>query len=687
MAAAASSSKPSISNLPTSSSIQQQQQLSQPSFRPSYSHPTSQPQQQQQPSAPHHMFPPNYPSQPQTTYVTQFQPTQPRPKPTATPVAPAPSREMHHSNQPQFNANGKPKQRRYRATPEQLRQLIAKFEENPSPTSVELQELATRINMPAQSAVLWFKNRRARVPHKKAEKAAAAAKRKDIDVPKSSRKSDQSNGQASSSTQSPVKLQRKNPNIITPRSSSFSAEETAAVSMAELAMATTGGPVLSKPKLAISGRKRKEMNSQEEEEELMSKEKIKEEEKVDEQNKEKEKNHNNLSEIANQTPIVVSPPPLYRNSKDAIPFDIGLVTRLGSTTRGAEFISASGTVRRPRIVPPTPRLSSQREYQIGDKIEVMETAKGICRSWYAATIKDVSGPKELSLGDSAASINGNLPKDDRGRSATTTGTSSDVENKSSSKDMENINDDDNDMENNDGGDSPRTVRSPCPSPTPPQAKKMYIVEYTHRIDENDDKEKKLSERVSASRIRPAPLQNEDWRPELGDAVEVLRDGAWFVAVAQNFIMRKGYMVSFESGAVQWIRRDNIRPYQIWRGGDQWVIKTKPPLPVVRKSVGLSVTHPPGGKRKRSCATTEDSNDQRENSRETRGRSKRSRSMSIDNSGPDGLPEGWQCEYLTRNGCLSNNNNGRSQLVYIAPDGNRLRSLKEAQRYVKMMGPG
>lgn len=64
----------------------------------------------------------------------------------------------------------KPKQRRYRASPDQLRQLVQTFESTPSPTAPELAALAQRINMPTQSVVLWFKNRRARVPHKKAEK-------------------------------------------------------------------------------------------------------------------------------------------------------------------------------------------------------------------------------------------------------------------------------------------------------------------------------------------------------------------------------------------------------------------------------------------------------------------------------------------------------------------------------------
>lgn len=368
-----------------------------------------------------------------------------------------------------------------------------------------------------------------------------------------------------------------------------------------------------------------------------------------------------------------SPPPLYRNrAADAIPFDVGLASRLASNAkRGAEF-STPTTLRRPRVVPPTPRLFSQRAYQPGDMVEVLETSKGICRSWYSAIVVDSSGLRELSLGVSAATVCGNLPK-----LAGVPG-----------RDAENVEEQD-----VDGGDSPRTVRSPAASPTPSIAKVSYLVEFCHRYEQPGDTCSKLREEVLASRIRPAPPfteSHDDWRPDQGDAVEVLRDGAWFVAVVQAFAVRKGYMVSFESGDVQWVRRHGLRPYQIWRGGDSWVTKTKAPLPVVRKSVGLSVTHPPGGKRKRrsmDCAKTSENGAVTE-ARETRARSKRAKVVLVDESGPDGLPEGWRRmeghNYGKRQGCGTTK---KGQTVYIAPDGNRLRSLKEAQRYVKLMGPG
>lgn len=60
----------------------------------------------------------------------------------------------------------KPKQKRYRATQAQLHELLAVFNINPSPSSAQLASLGAKINMPAQSIALWFKNRRARAPQK-----------------------------------------------------------------------------------------------------------------------------------------------------------------------------------------------------------------------------------------------------------------------------------------------------------------------------------------------------------------------------------------------------------------------------------------------------------------------------------------------------------------------------------------
>lgn len=573
--------------------------------------------------------------QPPSTLTPASNAAAPSVKANAKPVAPAPSNVMHPSQQqvPSTHPNGKPKQRRYRASPEQLRQLIARFGVNPSPSSAELHDLASNISMPTQSVVLWFKNRRARVPHKKVEKALHSKRRENGEIEVSTSGVAKSS-KISQNVKKSSPASRKESEANMKKSPSFT-EEAAAVSMAEMAMALAIANVSGVSQGRQAGRNITNQRT-------------------------------SITSRVQSLPLRSlshSPPPLYRSkAENVVPCEPNLVKKRGSST-GAEFVQASlSTPRRPRMMPPTPRLFSQREYGVGEGVEVLETAKGICRSWYSATVVSRCGPRELSLGASAAVANGyrfgagadKCKGGERGQGK-------------SEEDGENVN----------GGDSPRTVRSPAASPTPPIAKVRYIVEFEHRFVDGDE-QKRLREEVLAARIRPAaPFTvdegEDEWRPEVGEALEVLRDGAWFVAVVQKFVIRKGYMVSFESGDAQWVRRPRLRPYQIWRGGESWVTKMKAPLPVVMKSVGLSVTHPPGGKRKRGGVDIG-------RERDTRGRSKKARSMNLDGSGPDGLPEGWRVDQVRGSGIQ------KLVMVYVAPDGQRLKSLKEAQRYVRMMGP-
>lgn len=224
------------------------------------------------------------------------------------------------------------------------------------------------------------------------------------------------------------------------------------------------------------------------------------------------------------------------------------------------------------------------------------------------------------------------------------------------------------------------------------------------------------EEVEIWRMRPAApdLGAESTRPDVGEAVEVLGDnGAWNVGVVHSFVVRKGFLVSFENGDAKWFRAPYVRGYQIWRGGSVWVRKLKPPLPLVKKSIGLSVTHPPGGKRRRAPLSLhfpspppsppkqqqpqrgkrkceEISNDQRDADRLLGSQSCRLRQyeqrvrkrtrVAVDASGPGGLPEGWRIERLPEADQF------KSSVRYVAPDGMRLSSLKEAQLYVRMMGP-
>lgn len=269
--------------------------------------------------------------------------------------------------------------------------------------------------------------------------------------------------------------------------------------------------------------------------------------------------------------LPTSPPPLppeksVKEEQSSTPCSLTLKNKeiKNSSTMKSE------TVRRPRVVPASPRLDQQRTYSKLDKVEVLDTSRGICRTWLSATILEHLCVNEVSAegenqGGVSAETHENLKNANSNRlptQATQYGT----------------------------GSAAMRV-----------ANMRYLVEFEHKMDEKT--KLKMKGEVKGCEMRPeAPVTNGDgavleWRPEVGDAVEVLRDGAWCIGVVQNFALRKGHLVSFENGDSTWVRRPSIRRYQIWRGGDRWVTKRKAPLLVVRKSIGLNAAHSPRGKRK------------------------------------------------------------------------------------------
>lgn len=362
-----------------------------------------------------------------------------------------------------------------------------------------------------------------------------------------------------------------------------------------------------------------------------------------------------------------------------------LKTPLPSGGRGNSDIFTGGkdgldgtvaeTLRRPRAVLPISHSHPQKEYSKNDRVEVLDTSRGICGAWLTATIVKPIRMMELVL----VSGKDGTPGHSSGRTdfVVQNGmeTLSPAEGGTISRRGRETNGGVDVRYNN--AESPRTVRSPVPPAATPLSRIRYVVEFENKIDKKT--KRKVREEVAVSQLRPEPpdvngYRSMCWRPDIGEAVEVLRHEAWRVAVVQIFVIRKGHLVSFENGESSWVRYPLIRPYQIWRGGNSWVTKTKPPRLLFRKSVGLSVTHPPGGKRKREAEDEVDVDEHKDNG-------KRLRTGVMDGSGPDGLPEGWRVDSMKRI-----NENSDREVFYIAPDGQRLKSLKEAQRYVRMMGP-
>lgn len=451
-----------------------------------------------------------------------------------------------------------------------------------------------------------------------------------------------------------------------------------------------------------------------------------------------------------------------------------------------------------------PRIRRQRDYRLGDRVEVLANEADICRSWYAGVIVDCFGPDGRSTVYDRQGRKRKKPKrsppaaDDAVKNRHSRYEQREPE-RTQSRDAEEEQEEQqqtrskdhtrNGMDAMEMGDefnlihddydptAEKRERSPCTVRSPPGDAHLHQAHHSHerrpppqqqqqpqqqRHDSNhkhrrkrprdsrslydDDNESASSnsdeedkerlnpsflnsllggmayavrmthmpqdhvEEVELWRMRPAPptVEPTPSRPDVGEAVEALReDGAWVVGVVHSFVVRKGLLIAFENGDTKWLRAPGVRPYQVWRGGAEWVRKLKPPLPLVKKAIGLCVTHPPGGKRRRSCQhvlTTpfnyyharpgedEDNKVDRSHadshdhppllgSREATLRqyglrvSKRKRAA-VDSSGPGGLPDGWRVE-----------RSGETRLTcYVAPDGHRLATLKEAQLYVRLMGP-
>lgn len=463
------------------------------------------------------------------------------------------------------------------------------------------------------------------------------------------------------------------------------------------------------------------------------------------------------------------------------------------------------------------RSLKQRNYRVGDRVEILANEADICRTWYAGEVVDCFGPDGLSNvyrngldyeqfeklnkkrnGPRKSSINSHIPsRNNNNNSSRNNNCQVDTDHDERSRSDDEMDDDDDDLEldedmdddnveedqiavqesrhGNAGGNrsvknestlptsttgkqdsgsgrtgnsqrhdratsthSPTTVRSPIEDSVHEQDHDLEPctrnevedvirvlpslvgcliggLAYAVRMEHMEHVEE-----VEHWRMRPAPPvitvgeDGKEWKPEMGEAVEVLHDSAWTVGVVQNFVFRKGHLISLKSGDAKWFRRPEIRPYQIWRGGSQWVRKLKPPLPLVRKSVGLSVTQPPGGKRKRAAwlayTPTSGIKERVENGLDGTGfgaredqvrarprrygalmgevyetRVRKRRRLYVDQTGPDGLPGGWSVDYHDEQQRSSGERHGKKRR-YVAPDGRRLKSLKEAHLYVRMMGP-
>lgn len=672
----------------------------------------------------------------------------------------------------------KPKQRRYRATPDQLRELMDLFDQNPSPPAAELAELATRINMPQQSVILWFKNRRARVPHKKNAGASAHGARPSalqqlshisrdqsgprlVDAPKD-KPPTPTNGHPPTSYTTPYGVAQPFPptSSVTKEASHRRRDTMASPNMQTTHDAAAALLGFSKAPRARSMSSHAEMD---------------------------------IEQDPRRMPVFSTPPPSDSDRRRIAPSYV--VTEDGGAQSGgarSEYTRNNNktwtersmridderaekklrtekmTRAVPQIVevhhrpPVTPRITRQRVYAPGDKIEVLENPDSTTRAWLPGTVirlandandVDLHGGQSsksvigglLSLGASAAELSGKGTTKDESDVMTPV-TPSDV-NRNAKTPWRDSNTTDSSSEGANSERSmpyaeettmtrrfvsPRRSLAPSPnmSPTRANSKILYLVEFDRPIvesDSGDDSDAKVArDIVSGSRIRPEPpacsisdeedAKGDDWRPYVGQAVEVRVGPSWRVAEVRSRVYSKGYQIRREDGTICWTSLGRLRPYRKWKGGDHWTVLTKPPVTLLKQGAGLShaacndeepvmmmmVTSTSSREaadserlgnaddRPRSPATT-DSGPESENTgkRFIRKRRRDDTSGEIDSArvlsrgtrsgasqGPDGLPAGWRCEKVERAAGILGS---RVDQFYVAPDGRRHRSLREALR--------
>lgn len=135
---------------------------------------------------------------------------------------------------------------------------------------------------------------------------------------------------------------------------------------------------------------------------------------------------------------------------------------------------------------------------------------------------------------------------------------------------------------------------PTASSTPQAARISYRVSYTVAVGDGvtDGTNADGGEIVPASRLRPAPPAaaahlGRRWAPEIGHAVEARTGASWLVGVVRGAAPRKGFLVSTDGREAGWVSRVALRPFLIWRGGDEWVLKTKPPMALARRAAAAA----------------------------------------------------------------------------------------------------
>jgi hypothetical protein len=514
--------------------------------------------------------------------------------------------------------------KRHRFTPEQMQMLKTVFEQNPTPSTAELQALSSASGVPVRSCRLWFKNRRARTPGKRTASESrglrAAGPSGTTDAVSSNaslpRSTSAWNAQAPSGD-SQLEARMYNPVSIAqdlgPMQSSASQQDSTVDAAprrrpkrpherGRAAKPGAGGQSQSSP--LISPRPDSVLRISPAYGALGQ----------------DWSNTGSFADNGQKEPAAI-PDSNWR----CVPVRSEPPAILQSPHRS----TAMG-------IPPTPRLQCQRVYKPGEVVELLDSA-GAARAWCPARIisADVSWPSSTESLLSAVEIaqddgiNRVCEYDDV---SPLTKTAYEIAFLSADEVLRIRADACANSET--AGACPANVQGAAAGGT------GAMPEGPHRV-------------VLGARLRPyPPPPMPEWRPGVGEAVEALlslshgRAGTsatpsaststaeqaavdqiqgkstsstdmpsrtastsghgccWTVGQVRNFLARKGFLVAFADGSDEWFHLDQLRPYAIWRGADHWQVKSKAPPAVTRRALGAA---PPAESSRAEDSNAADSN--------------------------------------------------------------------------------
>jgi hypothetical protein len=494
------------------------------------------------------------------------------------------------------------KMKRHRFTADQMRLLKTAFEQNPMPSTAELRVLSESSGVPLRSCRLWFKNRRARTPGKHTSAAPRDALSASVQTGSAEALSSSASLPGVSSSP-PLDALPWNGSLETSRShmgrGTLDADGLWDVSLQLGDTAPTSG--MNQPKRP---RERGHVNNRSL--------------RVREAGRPGTLPYPSAAQGHGGQMMSQSMATSKALTREPLDTLSSFWNRLPSRAEPPAIMQSPHRSTAMRI-PSTPRLLSQRVYEPGERVELLEFV-GAARAWCPARIvsANVSWP---SATDSLLSA------------------------------VEIAQDDGIDRVCEYDGISPLTKTAyeilfiSAEEALSVHATRASNLEHSSRSPESWQTPALHAGAASAgphrvvlgARLRPCPpAPPTGWRPNIGDAVEALvplfqgRDRAptpavmkttlkegqttsagagdrlgagapssaetgqmagqiccWTVGQVRNFLARKGFLVAFADSLDEWFHLDQLRPYAIWRGADRWQVKSKAPTAVVRRAVSAA----------------------------------------------------------------------------------------------------